>query len=286
MFAGANPPPTGILTSQLLWQISSIPAGFTSSIDLALSTDGSPRPCEFVNSVVISSDSTETSILNNTASASVFCADTADSCYDLVSSATVSENIAYPDSFITIQATVRNMGLLVAHNVELIVEVTPPVVIVGQNRWSFPLDSLAPGAETTFPINITLTSGCQPIERLTVATMALPVDDDCNPDDNSSVVNLRYKCPTICPPAKASTRMLTPNGDGINDIVRFSPSENVKVCIYNERGILMRTLGDNVSWDGRDENGRDVEPGVYIWQMFCPGSNTEPHYTGTIAVKR
>ncbi len=283
----SEPLPSNSFANHLIWNIPSIPPTASASIELIVSTAGSPRPFNFVNIATIISDSAELSILNNTAEISVFCADTEALCFDLVSEILSSQDTAYPESTLSIYATLRNIGLQSAHGPRVLVEATPQIAIAGQNRWNYSLDTLLSGADTTMIIPLNLRSGCQPTDNLLITMTVTPFDGDCNPANNSSVLSIPYRCPTFCPyPARASTRILTPNGDGFNDVVNFSPSENVKIDIYNTRGILIRRLEGDVSWDGRDKNGQDVEPGIYIWQMFCPSSSIEPHYSGTIAIKR
>jgi hypothetical protein len=61
----------------------------------------------------------------------------------------------------------------------------------------------------------------------------------------------------------------TPNPFSSSVTLRASgaPAAPVTVCIYSVAGRLVRTLGQSsiVCWDGRDEDGRQVQPGTY----FC-----------------
>ena len=60
---------------------------------------------------------------------------------------------------------------------------------------------------------------------------------------------------------------LSPNNDGINDIVAVKNLHN-PVKIFDLRGRLVRTLyNDNgtIYWDGRDENGQPLPSGVYLY---------------------
>jgi len=53
----------------------------------------------------------------------------------------------------------------------------------------------------------------------------------------------------------------------------------VKLAIYDVSGRLIRTIVDRemapgykrVSWDGKDESGRDAASGVYFYRLFMPG---------------
>jgi gliding motility-associated-like protein len=75
-------------------------------------------------------------------------------------------------------------------------------------------------------------------------------------------------------------RIFTPNGDGLNDVVKFSyanPNNKGVVCrIFDVRGALVRQLdiGDtetSFEWDGKDEKGRIAPSGVYIYQLEAGG---------------
>jgi gliding motility-associated-like protein len=60
---------------------------------------------------------------------------------------------------------------------------------------------------------------------------------------------------------------LSPNNDGINDIVAVKNLHN-PVKIFDLRGRLVRTLyNDNgtIYWDGKDEDGKPLPSGVYLY---------------------
>jgi hypothetical protein len=82
---------------------------------------------------------------------------------------------------------------------------------------------------------------------------------------------------------EAAPNPFTPNGDGINDQVRFSfPVFKVQgdkaliIEIYDLSGRLMgrteRVVGNvagqqSVEWDGRDGEGKLVTPGIYVCRV-------------------
>ena len=90
----------------------------------------------------------------------------------------------------------------------------------------------------------------------------------------------------------------TPNGDGINDEVTISFSvfkiftrKTVKVEVYDIGGRRVREVEEtrevgsgryDIVWDGRNEEGRRVRPGVYVIRIHVgvdvPGENAS-HYT-------
>ena len=79
-------------------------------------------------------------------------------------------------------------------------------------------------------------------------------------------------------------RIITPNGDGINDTATFSGlGSGDTVHIFDVRGRRIRTLqGPTAVWDGRDDEGHIVESGVYIYQYTVQGSRV----SGVIAVAK
>ena len=82
----------------------------------------------------------------------------------------------------------------------------------------------------------------------------------------------------------------TPNDDGIHDFVIMyfdNPGElSPTVRIYDIRGVLVRELHDvgltSAVWDGRDDGGRVMPLGLYLYQVEA-GDETAG---GTIALAR
>jgi len=64
--------------------------------------------------------------------------------------------------------------------------------------------------------------------------------------------------------------------------IRFQMPEmgHVKLCIYNISGQLVKTLADGcmnpgahaLSWDGKDESGKPVGAGVYLYRIEAGAS--------------
>ena len=77
--------------------------------------------------------------------------------------------------------------------------------------------------------------------------------------------------------------VFTPNGDGVNDqasfhfkVIKVGDDSPVEVLIYDLSGRLVRQLVEQrgvstgaygVGWDGRDELGAVVAPGVYVVRL-------------------
>lgn len=95
------------------------------------------------------------------------------------------------------------------------------------------------------------------------------------------------------PRAGLSGRVLTPNGDGLNDyaVFVFSNPRDAAVSgrIYDLRGALVAELAAHPAldprtarvWDGR-RAGQPVPPGVYVWRLEAE----ERAYAGTLVVLR
>jgi len=79
---------------------------------------------------------------------------------------------------------------------------------------------------------------------------------------------------------KVWPRIFTPNNDGLNDAVYFeyaNPNNRGVVCrIFDVRGAVVRQLDigqteTSFAWDGKDEKGKVVPSGVYLYQLEAEG---------------
>ena len=91
-------------------------------------------------------------------------------------------------------------------------------------------------------------------------------------------------------------KTITPNNDGKNDraLFRFSNPQraNLSLKIYDINSALVKNIGETTAtsdiqgeyiyWDGTDEKGNTVQPGVYIYQLELDGKIIN----GTIVVAR
>lgn len=103
----------------------------------------------------------------------------------------------------------------------------------------------------------------------------------------------------------------TPNGDGKNDVTHFEfylgnlaqpteligkQSRKLTLKIFDLNGRVIRNLVDQptrayayvsdnaIVWDGKDDNGKIVRPGVYIYQIFIDSDNGGEYLTKTVVV--
>jgi gliding motility-associated-like protein len=79
-------------------------------------------------------------------------------------------------------------------------------------------------------------------------------------------------------------KIITPNGDNVNDEAVFNlAGTGVKVDIYDVTGHRVRSLNEpNYAWNGKDDAGKSLESGVYIYQYQVEGKRV----SGVIAIAK
>ncbi len=99
---------------------------------------------------------------------------------------------------------------------------------------------------------------------------------------------------------EAAPNPFTPNGDGINDeaiihynLLSLSTSRPVEVALYDLSGRRVRILfaGEEANgrytdkvWDGRDDQGQAVPPGLYVARIFVSGDSGDAEQSRVVAV--
>lgn len=84
---------------------------------------------------------------------------------------------------------------------------------------------------------------------------------------------------------KPTQKIITPNGDGYNDLLVFTNLDGTGVAIrlYTVQGSEIRLINaPPYQWDGRDDNGDVVAIGVYIYQFKVDGKR----YNGMVGVAK
>ena len=94
-------------------------------------------------------------------------------------------------------------------------------------------------------------------------------------------------------------KIATPNGDGINEQIHFSfkllqvtQEVPLRLAVFDLSGRSRRVIHDGhqhsgglrFSWDGRDESGERVPPGLYVYRLAVESEKGGDQRAGTIAV--
>lgn len=94
-------------------------------------------------------------------------------------------------------------------------------------------------------------------------------------------------------------KIATPNGDGINEHIHFSfkllqvtQQVPLRLAVFDLSGRSLRVIHDGqqpsgdlrFSWDGRDESGAQVPPGLYVYRLSVEAEKGGDQRAGTIAV--
>jgi len=100
-------------------------------------------------------------------------------------------------------------------------------------------------------------------------------------------------------PIRLATRIFTPNGDGVNDLLQLSfdlflllEQTQVQVDILDLSGRQVAVVGPlsqtagtaQLTWDGKDAEGKRVPPGIYLYRLKVGGASATTEQTGTLSV--
>ena len=118
---------------------------------------------------------------------------------------------------------------------------------------------------------------------------------DARPENLTVSLALKGK---VIGDVSVSSRVFTPNGDGVNDaatiefsIYQIDEPRPVNVTIYGLGGRQVRRIGrlerggtHQIVWNGLDDSDRIVPPGVYIYRVELDADAGSKVATGTVAV--
>jgi len=134
-----------------------------------------------------------------------------------------------------------------------------------------------------------------------------------NKELGSDTVIVSSLLKSILTNVKAVPKVFTPNNDGKNDftVIEFTLAKvetNVMIKMFNTSGSLVTTVTDEVLgnrayfiseksaqtigeaktlpgyWDGKDEDGDLVPPGIYIYQVIADTDDGDVIEGGTVVV--
>ncbi|MBX3100892.1 MAG: gliding motility-associated C-terminal domain-containing protein [Bacteroidetes bacterium] len=98
-------------------------------------------------------------------------------------------------------------------------------------------------------------------------TATLTVTDPSGNCSDVEVVTFRINSQVVQLP-----NVFTPNNDGINDYFGVDPNmfRSFELHIFNRWGALVfnTSTGSNKMWDGKDNNGKDVPEGTYVYKLI------------------
>jgi gliding motility-associated-like protein len=81
--------------------------------------------------------------------------------------------------------------------------------------------------------------------------------------------------------------VFTPNGDQVNDLIFFYPElDDFDVEIYNRWGILINCVKLSNGWDGKTNNHKEVNDGVYYYKVYKRLNSSKALKTGFIHLIR
>lgn len=95
-----------------------------------------------------------------------------------------------------------------------------------------------------------------------------------------------------------NTTVLTPNGDGINDeitvladVINILEPRLLRLRLYNLAGQLFAEQSQTVAagtqhlaWDGRDQNGQWVAPGLYLLELYIEGDARQQRVQRAVSI--
>ena len=141
-------------------------------------------------------------------------------------------------------------------------------------------------------------SGAVP-QRLRPGNAVVFAPDDADETSTLFVAIPRRQIGTLVGEITLSGRVLTPNGDGINDgfemffnLLQLVGPAPVSLEIFDLAGRRVhqvfeeeRGIGPALhTWDGRESRGRLVAPGLYLWVLRVEADAFEERHSGTLAV--
>ena len=127
--------------------------------------------------------------------------------------------------------------------------------------------------------------------------------DDIDPVSAGGALNVRFSTEaardSLIANARATPAVFTPNGDGANDfcdisfdLLTLTRPGSVRFTVHDLSGHCRRLLyaGDEVAghvshlWDGRDDSGRLVAPGIYVYRLEVAAQDQGDGRSGVVLV--
>ncbi|HEY2946701.1 MAG TPA: CARDB domain-containing protein, partial [Vicinamibacteria bacterium] len=169
---------------------------------------------------------------------------------------------------VTVHATVRNLGELPAEASTL--RAVEGELAGGTIIGDAPIPALPPGAAAT--VDLAWTPASPSGERtLTLVADAHDAVREQNEGNNQARRSVLVQNADLF----LTEAYFSPDGDGLRDetSLAYRATGRATVVISNERGRPVRTLAENapssgvLAWDGRDDRGRLLEDGAYVFTL-------------------
>lgn len=128
------------------------------------------------------------------------------------------------------------------------------------------------------------------LEKVTPPTESNPVvskpeNTEQTSDQHATAAGEKSAPKSLPFPLKKNTT-ITPNGDGLNDVLRLETEnlnlKNIQVQIFNTNGRLVKSWSNiDGSWDGKERNGNDAPEGTYNIAIFATSFDGTIYKTST-----
>jgi gliding motility-associated-like protein len=107
-------------------------------------------------------------------------------------------------------------------------------------------------------------------------TLSFRIDTPSFTAKTNQALSLRILITAVPSPpekeSKPSQSFFTPNGDGVNDVLRFPGlAGDFMVKILDSAGRIVKLIRDKNEWDGTDTSGLPVRGGMYMYQYSFEG---------------
>jgi hypothetical protein len=128
------------------------------------------------------------------------------------------------------------------------------------------------------------TTGTHEIELIIDAGDNIPEVTEAN--NSQRLVVPISQAPAIASRLIVRPNPFTPNNDGFNDLVEFDYAglslRNPSLRIFDANGVPVWSSDDpsagRFTWNGRNDRGHEVVPGVYLYSLRDQGNNVASGY--------
>ena len=110
-----------------------------------------------------------------------------------------------------------------------------------------------------------------------------------NAEGKSAIDSIKVEV-TVNPSLSSAPKKISPNGDGVNDVLSFNLTNIAKLSskIFDKNGtIVYKSESTDAKWDGKDLQGKGAEEGLYFYTIIAEGVKGDKHESkGSIKLTR